>query len=131
VAVEMNLPNDLAERLARIVSDLEATAGVDLTFKDEPHWDHGPSCMLWEESGSGTGITFQRAANAAEDVAQLADQVQEVVIESRWYMGISPVAWPECPVHRTHPLEAVARDDEAVWVCPKDGAIRFEIGSLG
>jgi len=128
--VEIRLPEDLAARLALIVADLEATAGVELSFRDEPFWDDGPSCMLWEQSGSSAGIRFERFATQAEDVAQLADQIQEVVIDSRWFSGINPVAWPECPTHRTHPLAAVTEGDRALWVCPKDSTIRFPIGSL-
>jgi hypothetical protein len=128
--VDVHLPAPLAARLARIVRDLEATAGVDLSFRDEPCWDDGPSCMLWEESGSGTGILFYDDQTEAEDIAKLADRIQETVIDSRWFMGIKPVAWPECPVHRSHPLDALTDGDEAVWVCPKDTTIRVPIGSL-
>jgi hypothetical protein len=130
VAVDMQLPDDLAARLARVVSDVEATAGVDLSFRDEPYSHRGPSCMVWDESGSGTGIAF-RDVPGEHEIAWLADQIQEVVIETRWHTGHKPVEWPECPARHTHPLEATSDSGEAMWTCPKDATIRFTVGSLG
>ena len=125
----MQLPDDLVVRLSRVVSDVAATAGVDLSFRDEPYANHGRSCMVWDESGSGCGIGFRDVAGE-EEIAWLADQIQEVVIETRWHSGINPVAWPECPVHRTHPLGASVDSGEARWTCPSDATTSFAIGSL-
>ena len=33
----MQLPDDLVVRLAPVMSDVEATVGVDLSFRDEPY----------------------------------------------------------------------------------------------
>jgi len=130
VAVEVQLPEDLVLRLARVVSDVEATAGVDLSFRDEPYSDHEPSCMVWDESGSGCGIGFLELAGE-EELAWLAEQIQAVVIETRWSLRVNPAAWPECPIHRTHPLEPKVDSGEAMWTCPKDATISVAIGSLG
>jgi hypothetical protein len=130
VAVEMQLPDDLAARVARVVADVDATANVNLSFGADQTPVFGPSYMLLDESGCGAGIGFLTAA-CEEEIACLADQIQEVVIETRWHNSINPVAWPECPVHRTHPLQATADSGEATWTCLKDATISFAIGSLG
>ena len=85
--------------------------------------------MLLDESGCGAGIGFLTAA-CEEEIVWLADQIQEVVIETRWHYGVNPVAWPECPVHRTHPLGATIDSGEARWTCPRDATTSFMIGSL-
>lgn len=130
MTVRMELPDDLVARLALVVADVEATAGVDLSFRDEGWSDSERTCWVEDESGSECGIGFFPIA-CAEEVALLADQIQEVVMETRWSQRINPAAWPECPTHRTHPLQAIAEDGAALWRCPKDASISFGIGSLG
>ena len=39
--------------------------------------------------------------------------------------------WPPCPEHpHTHPLAAVVREGDAVWMCPATEAVVSEIGRL-
>ena len=64
-----------------------------------------------------------------EQVAFVADQIQEIIIEELWAAGRSNV-WPECPVHVTHPLKAGVADARAVWRCPRDGSVIAGIGEL-
>ena len=85
---------------------------------------------LWSEDGSGTGLILESGDGRAFDTAEIADEIQEAVIEARWKTGRNPVAWPECPFHMTHPLDAVMENGEALWICPKQATVRFAIGSL-
>jgi hypothetical protein len=78
----------------------------------------------------GTGIRAQLNAPESEQIAELADQVQEWIIEELW--GTAPTNWPPCPTHpTTHPLMARALDGVAVWCCPGDGEPSVRIGYLG
>ena len=38
-------------------------------------------------------------------------------------------AWPECPGH-PHPPDPCVIDDDAVWMCPRDGRVLATIGDL-
>ena len=68
----------------------------------------------------------------AEQVARLADQVQEWEIEELAAVGRS-ATWPECPDHpNSHPLQPGLSDqDTAVWRCPRSGRVISEVGAFG
>ena len=85
--------------------------------------------MLWGHDGGGMGVHVVPAAQTFEQIASLADQVQEWVIEELWGQG--PTNWPRCPHHpNTHPMKALAHDEVATWVCPVDNTFVAVIGSL-
>lgn len=87
--------------------------------------------MLRRPGGSGRGIFVMTHLAVAEQVASVADQVQEWAVEDLWGRGLS-TSWPGCPEHPgSHPLEAVVRADRAVWVCPRSGAVVAAVGALG
>jgi hypothetical protein len=78
------------------------------------------------------GVWFDRAESAAEQVARLADQVQEWEVEELAAQG-RPATWPQCPEHpSSHPLTPeVGPDETAVWRCPRSQRVAGRIGQLG
>ena len=130
VTVTVELPEDLVARIAAIVHDIDTTAGVDFILRIEDRAGLGPMPWLWSEDGSGTSLVLEWGDGRAFDTAEIAEQMQEAVIEARWQTGQNPVVWPECPFHMTHPLDAVMENDEALWICPTENTVRCAIGSL-
>jgi hypothetical protein len=61
---------------------------------------------------------------AAEIFADLAERVQEAVIDQVW------AAWPACLEHG-HPLEVATADGRVRWACPDESVDPIEVGSLG
>lgn len=122
----------LTRSLEPVLRDIRRT-GVPVPRIEDDDWTGNPeppSAMLWSSDGSGTGIRVDRYAPEAEQVAMVADQVQEWVIEELW--GQSTTNWPPCPSHpTTHPLTATTRDGEAVWACPADRTPVCAVGALG
>jgi hypothetical protein len=60
----------------------------------------------------------------------VADTIQSWVIQNL-ALSQQPAVWPRCPNHPgTHPLQAELRRDDAVWICPKNGAPICAIGEL-
>lgn len=100
----------------------------------------GPAeLILIAPDGSGCGISLLPGAPFAEQLARVADQVQEWAVEVLWTAGESAV-WPCCPEHPdSHPLhaqvqrwlEGARHEDAAVWVCPKSGHVACAIGEFG
>jgi hypothetical protein len=87
------------------------------------------SAHVWSPDGSGMGIWLTLAVSRAQQIARVADQVQEWAIGELW--GSAPTNWPPCPHHpTTHPLEAEVRDGAAWWSCPKDGTAVAVVGTL-
>jgi hypothetical protein len=83
--------------------------------------------MVWFPDGSGAGIHV-RAGD--QQVAMLADQLQDALVESLPSLGL-PAVWPECPDHPdSHPLQAVCDEAAAVWTCPRTGRQVGPIGQL-
>jgi hypothetical protein len=121
---------ELALALGPVLRDLAATCSIELDVRDEDWGYEGPSAMVWEASGSGTGITLIAGQPSAHQIASLADQLQEVATEALWSERL-PVAWPQCPSHPdSHPLEAAVVESHAVWRCPKSGHIIANVGAL-
>jgi hypothetical protein len=132
----------LARALAPVLRDLEATCDVTLELSDdwpEPPvdsplfrpWHRSPelSVMVHEPSGSSTGISIE-GGSLPEQIAALADQLQDVAVETLWRAGL-PASWPACPTHpRTHPLEAHVTLARAAWRCPRTFAVVADIGDL-
>ena len=131
----MDVDLTLAATLAPLLRDLEAghLPSPELGADD---WNPDfPSARLHGADGSGWGIMLRSDAPAAEQLAHLADQVQEWAVETLWAAGRSAV-WPECPEHPdSHPLRPQVADEytpeaTAVWCCPKSGHVIAPVGEL-
>ena len=82
--------------------------------------------ILRADDGSETGIQIDVDQGAAEQVAALANVVQDIVVED---FLLAP--WPECHLHRgSHPLLAAVDGQGAVWTCPINEAVIAPIGDL-
>ena len=118
----------LANALAPVLRDL-AQSGLPAPRIEDSDWlgdPDQPSATLWSPDGSGTGVAVSRSATESDRVAAVADTVQEWVLEELWGRP-----WPECPRHRgSHPMEARAVEDVAMWCCPADGNEVRPVGSL-
>jgi len=71
---------------------------------------------------SGSMFTVRGDAPAADRIVDLADALQDFVVDATW------VARPRCPGH-PHPMMPRLVESTAWWVCPKSSAIRCEIGA--
>jgi hypothetical protein len=122
----------LREALDRVIPDLLATSGLTAEIRDV-EWAAAPplqTAMLHSPDGSGRGISVRSSEDPTEQLADLADQVQEWAVEELCAIGQS-ATWPECPEHPgSHPLSPVAVDGVAVWQCPMSHQIVAEIGHL-
>jgi len=126
------VPQELADALVPVMRDLSSTS--PLAPRVEPHnWafdDSQLTAMSWWPDGSGCGISVTAGADSEEQIASLADQIQEPVVEGLPRIGL-PAVWPECPEHpRTHPLKAKVVDGIACWVCPRTDSRVQQIGEL-
>ena len=89
-----------------------------------------PSAMVWDTDGTGAGFHTDLEASPRERIAQVADQVQEFVIEARSAAGL-PSNWPPCPVHPDrHPLAPTASEPPS-WTCPTTKTTVAPIGEFG
>jgi hypothetical protein len=121
----------LVQALDPVLRDIRSTGVPEPDVRDGDWADDGDnaSAFLWSRDGSGVGVRVGLAGSEADRVVQVADQLQEWVIEELW--GHAPTNWPRCPHHPDrHPLQASARDRSAVWVCPAGGTAFSPIGSL-
>ncbi|WP_433173977.1 hypothetical protein [Actinoallomurus sp. CA-150999] len=121
----------LRRALEPVLRDIRATGVPEPDVRDDD-WaddDLSASAFLWSRDGSGAGVRVDRAAAEADRVVQVADQVQEWVIEELW--GRAATNWPRCPQHpETHPLRASTHGRSAMWVCPGEGTPVSPVGSL-
>jgi hypothetical protein len=126
----------LRAAIAPLLADLAST-GMDLPeLRAEAHEDRaGAICGFLRDPGEtgetgGTGVYVMRDASPAEQVAGLAEQVQEwatdVQVDPR-----RPWEWPKCLEHRrAHGLHAEVRDGAAVWVCEEGDHTVAPVGAL-
>jgi hypothetical protein len=123
----------LAEALAPVLRDLESSGSVIPEVR-ENQWsdvEGQATAMLHSPDGSGQGVSVMAGESPVQQIASVADQVQEWAVEELCSVG-RPTNWPQCPKHpSTHPLAAVVRADRAVWTCPATGRPVCEIGQLG
>jgi hypothetical protein len=133
----MDIDPVLAAVLAPILRDL-AAGHVPEPRIGNPDIDpqfFSPGVMIFAPGGSGQGIRLLEDAPRPEQLAHLADQVQEWAVEALWAEGASAV-WPQCPDHPdSHPLRPHVTDEytpaaTAVWCCPKSGQVVAPIGEL-
>lgn len=136
----MEIDPVLAAVLAPILRDLDAghvpEPRVGKPEIDPRFFSPGePGVMLYDSAGYGQGIRLLEDAPRPEQLAHLADQVQEWAVEALWAEGASAV-WPQCPHHPdSHPLRPNVVDEytpsaTAVWCCPKTGQVVAPIGEL-
>jgi hypothetical protein len=123
----------LTQALAPVLRDLESTSpAVHATVRDGD-WsgiDGQLTGTVSGPSGSRWGVYAMAGEPVPEQIASVADQVQEWAVEELWSIGL-PTNWPPCPEHpHTHPLAAAVRDGTAVWRCPATEAVVSEIGQL-
>ncbi|GGO88811.1 hypothetical protein [Wenjunlia tyrosinilytica] len=108
-----------------VLRDLRASCAVLPDVRVEDHW-----VMLFAPDGSGQGVAVWPCQEFPDQVANLADQVQEWAVEALWSQGL-PAVWPQCPDHPdAHPLTAVVSACEAVWTCPKTARQVAAVGQL-
>jgi hypothetical protein len=123
----------LAEALAPVLRDLETSGSVIPEVRDD-QWsgvEGQATAMLHSPDGSGQGVSVMTGESPVQQIASVADQVQEWTVEELCSAG-RPTNWPQCPKHpSTHPLAAVVRAGRAVWTCPATGRPVCEIGQLG
>lgn len=122
------------ETAAPVLRDLAATQAIMLDIQEEAHQDQGPSVVCaWVRSSNGktgTGISISLAVPPAQQVAELAEQLQELELEELSAAGRS-ATWPECPEHPdSHPLEASVRNYTAMWLCPRSRNAICAIGGI-
>ena len=121
----------LSEALALLMRDLAATRAVlpEVQHKWSDLHDRD-TAMLCSRDRSGQGVWVLGGDEFAEQVASVADQVQEWEVEELSARG-RPATWPECPEHpNAHPLSPVVRDRRAVWVCTTSGVPVADVGGL-
>jgi hypothetical protein len=124
----------LRDIMAPVLRDI-VTSGAVLPFVQEeafPDVEDGTFCVfLWGADGTGLGVWIHVAWSGAEQVARVAEEVQEWEIEELAAVGRS-ATWPECPDHpNSHPLNAVTGGGNAVWRCPRSGRAISAIGAFG
>jgi hypothetical protein len=123
---------ELARALAPVMQDL-TTTGAPVPRVVDDGWAADAataSAMLWSVAGHGSGISVPLGAPRADQVAQVADMVQDWVVEELWG-NEEGTNWPPCPDHPgAHPLEAVVRDGAARWTCPHEGTAVAVVGAL-
>lgn len=116
VVVVVGTPDELREELA--------VRGrgwmVDSVLGDVVGWVLG-------SDGSAIGISRLEHLGWDEFVVQVADAIQEGIIEVSEHWG---APFPPCRTHRTHPMEAKVVSDVASWTCPKGSGQPIAIGTL-
>jgi hypothetical protein len=125
--------NDHLNRtLVAVLAHLEA-GGAPLPTVQLEAWQSWPaaeSAYLWAADGSGQGVWVDTAKTAAEQVAMVADQVQDWAVEELCRLGL-PTNWPRCPEHPVnHPMEPAVDAGVAVWRCSASKRPACEIGHL-
>lgn len=126
------MQKSLNELLDMVLRDVRNSAGPQPLVEDLA-WSRESGQMtafLRNADGTGAGVQVMEGEPEAQQLAELADQVQEWFIEARWAQGLS-TSWPDCPHHPgSHPLSAVAREGRAVWTCPVDHSAIADVGGL-
>jgi hypothetical protein len=120
----------LRRALQPVLRDLRTTGGPVPEIIDEEWTDWpGDAGAYLRGPDSVVGVRVLVHQPPAEQVAEVADQVQDWAVEA--LRGTAPTNWPRCPSHpRTHPLRAEARADGPWWVCPADGTAVAVVGDL-
>jgi hypothetical protein len=124
----------LGRAIAPLLADL-AASGMSLPdIREEAHEERqAPSVCGWIQrlDGTGEGISVLADTSPAEQVAELAEQVQNWAADQMHDAGRTP-EWPACPQHPStpHRLDPEVRDGRAVWTCRQTGQVIWPIGDL-
>ncbi|MCG5213640.1 hypothetical protein [Streptosporangium sp. KLBMP 9127] len=124
------MDKDLSAALDVVLRDVRSHCAVqpDVREGEVRSWEE-PFVWLYAPDGSGRGVSAP-SGGGAEQIAGLADQVQEWAVEALWSEGLSAV-WPQCPAHPdSHPLSAAVEGGTAVWSCPRTRSVVAPIGRL-
>ena len=114
----------LRDALDVLLPEVQRTSGLRPFLEERGGW-----VMLLNQDGQGQGVQL-RGDGEPDELAQLADQVQEWAVEELWSRGRS-TSWPECPFHpNSHPLEPAVVAGAASWRCPKTAERIAAIGAL-
>jgi len=123
----------LSRAMVPVLHGLEIT-GAPIPRVEESDWqahESAESAFPRSEDNSGVGVWVDTSLSEAKQVAMVADQVQEWVVEE--LAGTERATnWPQCPDHpRNHPMTASADGGTAMWRCPTSRRQVCEIGLLG
>jgi hypothetical protein len=113
-----------------VMADLRATGGPLPASIGKVYGDPGSQLIRdFVGRGGSRGIRMPVGEKVAEQIAFVADEVQEWAVEENWGRDSN---WPRCPRHpTTHPLEAVVVEGEAAWRCARDSVRIARVGELG
>ncbi|AWS45623.1 hypothetical protein [Streptosporangium sp. 'caverna'] len=125
---------ELLAALEPVCRDLRTSCAVPPDIREAPDdpgcWERQAFVMFYTPDGNGQGVSVVLGQDPTEQIAWLADQVQEWAVEALWTAGLSAV-WPHCPSHPdSHPLVARVERNEAAWFCPNTGELVASIGQL-
>ena len=124
----------LHQAAAPLLADLAASGMSVPDIRDEAHEDREEAVCGWiqEPDGTGEGIWVRLDSSPAEQVRQLAGQLQDSWVADRLHDAARPPSWPACPLHpgSLHRLDPQVRDGRAVWVCLETGQVIWPIGEL-
>jgi hypothetical protein len=120
----------LRQSLVPVLRDVRTSRMPEPDVRDGDWIEEPGFTSAWLcDAGNRIGIRLRVAASEAERIAEVADQVQDWVIDE--LMGTSATNWPPCPTHpESHPLEVSTREHVAVWICPVDRTPISQIGAL-
>ena len=110
---------DFSDTISRLLSDesLEWFPRASLTFPGDTVGD-GQKVAVVDLDGQLFQLLENPYLEPAWQVADLASQLQDVLVEMAPSLRLESV-WPACVAHQhTHPLTATVRDGRAVWECP-------------
>lgn len=122
----------IEEALRLVLDDLRAAEGWAPVVDPTPWqpWQPSESVHLAAPDGTGAGAWLNLSLDPESGLAELADQVQDWVVEQLPGMH-RPAVWPTCPAHPdSHPRQAVVEYGRAVWTCPRGAAVSTPIGRL-
>ena len=107
----------------------DAPAGCDVRLSEEREYEYeDPIPMIW--LGPSGSMLHVEGETLPAFVVAIADMLQEMLIEARFYASGHASPWPECPLHpNAHPLQARQHDGSAWWICPRDQGTQKHIGS--
>jgi hypothetical protein len=126
------MDEELSAALVPVLRELRASCGVSADIRESSlasRWNP-TAVMILDPDGFGQAVGVTSGRPYTEQVAELADQVQEWAVEALWRASL-PAVWPECPAHpNSHPLKPEIRGDQAIWCCPHTGTMVAPIGGL-
>jgi hypothetical protein len=118
----------LPDAVTVVMRDVAATYPIPAQV--EPTAAGGDVVWITSDSWSRAGIRIDGALPPAEQIADVADQIADWLVESLPGAGC-PAVWPVCPLHPgSHPMQTRVVDAVAVWTCPVSGDTVAAVGSL-